>query len=146
MKYYLAYGSNLNLKQMEYRCPTAKVVGATEIIDYELEFRLYLTIKQSKGKVVPVGIFSINEADERSLDRYEGYPNFYYKKYLPVTINGKQEQAMIYIMRDNTRNNYPPTPNYWQICKQGYLDFKLNPKFLMQAYDKAWDKFESNYK
>lgn len=26
---YLAYGSNLNLEQMRYRCPDAKVVGYT---------------------------------------------------------------------------------------------------------------------
>ena len=28
---YIAYGSNLNLPQMEYRCPTAKVVGAGDV-------------------------------------------------------------------------------------------------------------------
>ena len=28
---YIAYGSNLNLPQMERRCPTAKVVGTSEI-------------------------------------------------------------------------------------------------------------------
>ena len=26
-KLYIAYGSNLNLKQMKYRCPTAKLGG-----------------------------------------------------------------------------------------------------------------------
>ena len=38
-KYYIAYGSNLNLPQMAFRCPTAKVVGVSEIKDYELLFR-----------------------------------------------------------------------------------------------------------
>lgn len=28
-KYYLAYGSNLNLEHMAHRCPNAKVVGTT---------------------------------------------------------------------------------------------------------------------
>ena len=36
---YIAYGSNINLEQMAYRCPHSKVVGASEIKDYELEFR-----------------------------------------------------------------------------------------------------------
>ena len=36
---YIAYGSNLNLPQMAFRCPTAKVVGASEIKGYELLFR-----------------------------------------------------------------------------------------------------------
>ena len=38
-KLYVAYGSNLNLPQMLVRCPTAKVVGASEIKDYALVFR-----------------------------------------------------------------------------------------------------------
>lgn len=28
---YIAYGSNLHLPQMAFRCPTAKVVGASEV-------------------------------------------------------------------------------------------------------------------
>ncbi len=38
-RYYLAYGPNLNLAQMEYRCPTAKKAGTYLLKDYELEFR-----------------------------------------------------------------------------------------------------------
>ena len=36
---YIAYGSNLHLPQMAFRCPTAKVVGASEVKGYELLFR-----------------------------------------------------------------------------------------------------------
>ena len=28
---YIAYGSNLNLEQMAFRCPTSKVVGKSEL-------------------------------------------------------------------------------------------------------------------
>lgn len=35
-KYYLAYGSNLNIAQMQFRCPDATVVGTAVIPDYEL--------------------------------------------------------------------------------------------------------------
>ena len=38
-KLYIAYGSNLNLKQMKYRCPTAKLVGKGTIENYELQFK-----------------------------------------------------------------------------------------------------------
>ena len=31
MKYYLAYGPNLNLVQMRQRCPNARVVGYTSV-------------------------------------------------------------------------------------------------------------------
>ena len=36
---YFAYGSNINLDQMEYRCPDASVVGPVVLDNYELLFR-----------------------------------------------------------------------------------------------------------
>ena len=36
---YVAYGSNMNLEQMAYRCPDAKVVGTGVIKGYILMFR-----------------------------------------------------------------------------------------------------------
>ena len=41
---YIAYGSNINLEQMAYRCPHSKVVGTSEIKNFELEFRGVATI------------------------------------------------------------------------------------------------------
>lgn len=35
---YFAYGSNMNLDQMEYRCPSAQVVGNVRLEDYRLTF------------------------------------------------------------------------------------------------------------
>ena len=35
-KLYIAYGSNLNLKQMKYRCPTAKLLDIGVVENYEL--------------------------------------------------------------------------------------------------------------
>ena len=53
-KYYLAYGSNLNVRQMALRCPTAKPVGTAVIKDYGLLFKgsktgAYLTIEPKSG-------------------------------------------------------------------------------------------------
>ena len=60
-RFYLAYGSNLNIPQMQRRCPTAKIVGIAEIKDYELLFKgsktgSYLTIEPKKGATVPVAV------------------------------------------------------------------------------------------
>ena len=38
-KFYLAYGSNLNVKQMQFRCPDARIVGTAEIPNYQLLFK-----------------------------------------------------------------------------------------------------------
>lgn len=39
MKYYVAYGSNLNREQMAHRCPEAKLVGTGMLSNYEMVFR-----------------------------------------------------------------------------------------------------------
>ena len=36
---YFAYGSNINLDQMAYRCPDAQEVGPVTLENYELLFR-----------------------------------------------------------------------------------------------------------
>ncbi|MEG3071784.1 MAG: gamma-glutamylcyclotransferase family protein [Candidatus Syntrophopropionicum ammoniitolerans] len=58
----LAYGSNLNLGQMAYRCPTAKVYGKGMLLDYQLLFKgrednAYATIEPKRGsKGIGVGV------------------------------------------------------------------------------------------
>lgn len=84
-RYYIAYGSNLNIRQMRIRCPHARVIGTAVINDYELLFKgsrtgAYLTIEPKEGGEVPVVVWEVTESDEAALDRYEGYPVFYYKK------------------------------------------------------------------
>ena len=65
---YVAYGSNLNLEQMKYRCPTAKLVGTGVIENCELQFKgfptgAFATIGQKPGASVPVGVFDIQPMD-----------------------------------------------------------------------------------
>ena len=87
MKYYLAYGSNLNKYQMNFRCPDAVPAGSCVLNNWELVFRRgVLTIEPCPGGIVPLGIWKISENDEKSLDRYEGFPSFYYKKTLRLPV------------------------------------------------------------
>ena len=116
-RYYIAYGSNLDIQQMRWRCPNARVIGISAIPDYELLYKgsktgAYLTIEKKKGSVVPVAVWEVTETDEQSLDRYEGFPTFYYKKNmrLPVTLrNGKTKklQTFVYIMHEERKLGIP---------------------------------------
>ena len=77
-RYYIAYGSNLNVKQMKMRCPGATILGTTKLKNYELLFKgsktgSYLTIEKKEGSTVPVVIWEVTERDEKYIDRYEGY-------------------------------------------------------------------------
>ena len=83
-RYYIAYGSNLNVRQMRMRCPTARIIGTSVLKDYELLFKgsktgSYLTVEKKPGSTVPVAVWAVAENDEKALDRYEGFPNFYYR-------------------------------------------------------------------
>lgn len=70
---------------MRMRCPSARIIGTSEIPDYELLFKgsktgSYLTIESKEGSRVPVAAWEVSAEDELALDRYEGFPTFYYKK------------------------------------------------------------------
>lgn len=136
-KYYIAYGSNLNLKQMKARCPDAKLLGTGTIRDYGLLFRGNLqsavaTIEPSAGEKVPVGVFQISDMDEKFLDRYEGYPHLYYKDSVSIEINGEKTEAMIYLMHPKYKFGIP-NREYLQTIKQGYEDCKLDITYLNHA-------------
>ena len=146
-RYYLAYVSNLNIAQMQFRCPDATVVGTAVIPDYELLFKgsltgAYLTIEPKQGSQVPVGVREVSLADELRLDRYEGFPSFYYKKEMRIPVKdirtGKTRQcdAFVYIMHED-RKLGTPTSFYMRTCLEGYKDFGFDPDFLLAAYARS---------
>lgn len=130
---YIAYGSNLNLKQMAYRCPTAKVVGTAMLKDWELAFNGVATILPKKGAQVPVGIWELDKACEKALDRYEGYPNMYGKQYLQVECNGQTMECLVYTMNSNVPRM--PSISYYRSIQEGYLDVGLDDSFLIHALE-----------
>lgn len=138
-KYYFAYGSNLSHKAMAMRCPTAKPVGKGILKDYQLVYRGgsygYLTVEPKKGSSVPIGVWEIEERDEKNLDMYEGYPSLYRKENTTIPVNRfvfgksvKQESeditGLIYVMNDGYKKARP-TQEYLFVCLVGYVDFDL---------------------
>ena len=111
---YIAYGSNMVQEQMAYRCPNARLIGTGWLPNHRLEFYLHATVEKtrSKGARVPVAVWEIDEADERSLDRYEGVPNYYVKRQARVQMwDGSEIEWLIYIMK--AIRPYPPTKEYY---------------------------------
>ncbi len=145
-KYYIAYGSNLNIRQMRYRCPGARPIGISAIPDYELLYKgsktgAYLTIEPRNGGLVPIAVWEVTADDEKRLDIYEGFPNFYYKKEvrLPVRLaSGKSKKitAFVYIMHEEREIAIPST-TYIHTCEEGYRNFGFDIKYLDRAYMKS---------
>lgn len=136
-KIYLAYGSNLNLKQMKYRCPSAKVLGTTTLDGYELLFRGYhesavATVEPKEGSSVPVLLWRTTAMDEFALDRYEGFPTLYRKENIKVPFKGKEVEAYIYIMNDGRPINSPGC-GYYSTIRDGYIDCGFDIEFLKQS-------------
>ena len=138
-KLYIAYGSNMDEKQMARRCPTARLSGTAKLEGYRLLFKgsktgAYATIEAQKGGRVPVLIWEIGEQDERNLDCYEGYPVFYHKKEIEVQLGGERKNAMVYIM-DESRELGEPSAGYHNVLENAYWKFGFPMGILMEAHE-----------
>lgn len=143
---YCAYGSNMSINQMAWRCPNAVVVGTGYIPNYLLMFRgkhdsAYATVQpdytseRGKGKGVPVVIWEISKEDEEVLDLYEGYPNVYLKGKIKVDMNdGKNVEAMFYIMK-NGQDVGMPTGSYFNTVLEGYQDNGIDSEYLFKRLE-----------
>jgi gamma-glutamylcyclotransferase (GGCT)/AIG2-like uncharacterized protein YtfP len=142
-KIYLAYGSNLNLEQMGYRCPDAAVIGSTVLPDYRLVFRGgrhtgVATIEMKRGSSVPALLWEITEQCEKALDRYEGHPHLYRKKRLLVNLDGDELVAMAYVMNAGPPLAMPDA-YYYATILEGYRDCAFDEQILKQAVKRTME-------
>lgn len=139
-RYYIAYGSNLSVEQMKHRAPDAKIIGTSVLEGWRLLFKSYATIEPKEGGRVPVLIWEISEADEKNLDRYEGFPVYYYKRELPVLVTPldggapMELTAMVYIM-DERHPFRMPSLYYYDVLHRGYRAFGFDLSLLRQGIE-----------
>lgn len=139
--YYLAYGSNLSLERMAKRCPDAVVAGTAKIPGYRLLFKksgsgFYATIEQDANCFVPALVYKISEFDEALLNRYEGYPKFYYKRYFQLTVKTLRggrlkgnKQCMAYVLHEE-RQLGEPSMEYYKLLDDGYARWGFDVEIL----------------
>ena len=119
----------------------------TSLKGWELFFKgsktgSYLTIEEREGGTVPVVIWEVTATDEAALDRYEGFPNFYYKKDIKLRYKGirtgkrRTVAAFAYIMHED-RPVGIPSNLYMRTCLEGYDTFYFDKNILIDAYDKC---------
>ena len=137
---YFAYGSNINLEQMEHRCPDAQLVGPVTLQNYELQFRGsgFATVAPKKDCVVHGLLWKLTPKSEQALDRYEGYPRHYTKEQVSVrTTDGAAVSVMAYIMDERFREPMLPTKSYYNGILEGYRQNGLPVSALKKAWDHA---------
>lgn len=145
---YIAYGSNLNLKQMAHRCPTARTAGIAHLQNYELLFRgasvrggrgAVATVEPKAGTSVPILLWKIREKDEQALDRYEGFPHFYHKEQMDVELNGQSVSAMVYVMNPGHELGLPGS-SYYQTIAEGYKSAGFDLAVLDAAVEESYNR------
>lgn len=131
---YVAYGSNLNINQMAFRCPDAKLIGTGMIHGYRLVFKYHVDIIQDTKSSVPVLVWDVSQDDIAALDMYEGYPKYYTTKDIDVEMdNGQIVHAFVYVMQPNYGTIEPPSNSYFSVIEDGYIENNMDLDYLYDA-------------
>ena len=150
---YFAYGSNINLDQMERRCPNAEVVAPVTLNGYRLLFRGgypdngVATIAPDHTKQVKGLLWRLTPECEQSLDQYEGYPRLYGKEDVTVMDKaGNTYTVMAYIMTSEyeLQPSYPSIFYYSGIA-QGYEQNGIPLKGLRDALNYCQEEVSERY-
>jgi len=137
-KFYFGYGSNLGIFQMKRRCQDCRPIQAAKLPGYLLTFSGVLTIAYDPSAFVLGGIYRVSDEDEGALDIYEGFPHLYIKRYTHATIEGVRQEVFYYVMPEDSYHVAPPSQGYYEVCKDGYLDWGLDVQELEAARKRAW--------
>ena len=119
MKLYFAYGANLDIVNMRWRCPDAVAIQPLHLQGYRLAFSGVATILPEEHSQVPGALWAISEADEAALDQFEGWPYLYRKE----TIEQDGIEFMVYVMNSTIPGE--PTKSYLDTIAAGYQDWGL---------------------
>lgn len=135
-QYYFAYGSNMNLDQMDFRCPNAVVAENVRVDGYRLAFcgrnpgNGVATILPEEGSHVDGVLWKITPECEQSLDVYEGYPHLYGKETVCVeNADGVKRNVMVYTMNAPYKDCLSRPSDYYlkgilEGCRQNGIDSK----------------------
>lgn len=134
---YAAYGSNTNLEQMAYRCPTAKVVGVGIANGYRLVFNYHADIIPEQCMEAIVLVWDINSKSEwETLRRYEGYPKYYVEETISVTMeDGHTKDCIVYVMAENRKGFCFPSLDYWNTIMDGFEANNMDIGYMWEALD-----------
>jgi hypothetical protein len=97
---YFAYGSNICIEQMHFRCPNANKLGNAKLNNYEFVINRHglATLVAKLGACSEGVLWSISESDKATLDVYEGLQsNLYSLQTMIIETRIGATQVLIYI-------------------------------------------------
>ena len=134
---FATYGVGLNRIEMTKHCPTAKLLGATELKNFRLMFRggnacALATIEKMKSSSIPALLWEITPQDEVALDRWIGVPELYRKDTVKVRLNGAAMESLVYILV-GTKPPNKPSAFYYSTLLEGYKVAGFDTEILKAA-------------
>lgn len=122
MKYF-AYGSNMDPDRMRRRGIRFYKREHAILEGWRLKFNKiasrnpregYANIEKDPRSIVEGILYEIQDSDIEKLDKYEGYPNHYYRIKVRVKLDsGEEVEAITYIARSNkVREGLKPSKEY----------------------------------
>ena len=137
---YFAFGSNMNLVQMAYRCPHSIFLKKEKLPNWSfiITNRGFANIVPEKNRVVRGCLWNLTKKDEETLDQYEGINQGYYdKKYMKV---GEYENVLIYISK--TKETGSVWNDYLNIITEGAEQINLETDYIFEL--QSWNKKNKN--
>ena len=124
---YFAYGANMDVDAMSWRCPDARPRGVFLLNNWQLNFYCHATIQPCKGSAVAGVLWALTPDCEARLDRFEGYPDYYTKR----TWHQDGQWIMFYEMTDPKTGR--PSTGYVDNIAQSYRNWRLTMDRLQVA-------------
>ena len=112
---YFAYGSNMDLAQMQFRCPQAKLICKTRLNHFEflINSEGYASVLPAPSQNVEGLLFELTDSCVRSLDHYEGVQSDSYTKELIQIEKFGLTNVLAYFATDNLKTKNP-RPGYME--------------------------------
>jgi len=137
---YFAYGSNLSLRQMRARCPSAITEGRAGLTDHRLDFVQphdgwgggVAGIVSATGERVPGVVYRLSEDDLERLDGFEPVDSARYQR-IEVAVQteiGDARLCWTYVGRVFPEAPYTPSSRYLETLIEGAREHGLEPSYI----------------
>ncbi len=134
MPHYFAYGSNMLSRQMEQRCPGAKPVATGLLRGWRflINRRGVASIVADEAGSVRGVVWELTDGHLRSLDGYEGVPDWYRRRMVDVELPERGEVACVTYIDESEGGDVPgpPREGYLEKIVEGAINFRLPPAYI----------------
>jgi gamma-glutamylcyclotransferase (GGCT)/AIG2-like uncharacterized protein YtfP len=124
---YFAYGANMDIDAMQWRCPSAAPRGVFLLRNWELQFYCHATIEPRSGSAVAGVLWALTPECEQSLDRFEGYPDYYTKR------TWIQDGVQFFFYEMTAPKSGKPSEGYVLDIAESYAFWQLPQRLLTES-------------